>query len=65
IFCDYTNHGLTLKNYEIMMRAERGLPDGKTFFRRINKDVEDLGIEVSFSQDKFINDLKNHILRAF
>lgn len=27
--------------------------------------VEDLGIEISFSQDKFINDLKNHILRAF
>lgn len=27
--------------------------------------VEDLGVEVSFSQEKFINDLKNHILRAF
>ena len=27
--------------------------------------VEDLGIEVSFSQDKFINDLKNHILKVF
>lgn len=27
--------------------------------------VEDLGVEVSFSQEKFINDLRNHILKAF
>lgn len=27
--------------------------------------VEDLGVEVAFSQDKFVNDLKSHILRAF
>ena len=27
--------------------------------------VEDLGIEVSFSQDRFINDLKSYILKAF
>ncbi len=27
--------------------------------------VEDLGVEVSFSQEKFMNDLKNHILKAF
>ena len=27
--------------------------------------VEDLGVEVSFSQEKFVNDLKSHILKAF
>lgn len=27
--------------------------------------VEDLGVEVSFSQEKFVNDLRNHILKAF
>lgn len=27
--------------------------------------VEGLGVEVSFSQEKFISDLRNHILRAF
>lgn len=27
--------------------------------------VEDLGVEVSFSQEKFANDLRNHILKAF
>lgn len=27
--------------------------------------VEDLGVEVSFSKEKFIADLKNHILKAF
>ncbi|MBX7490074.1 F0F1 ATP synthase subunit delta [Helicobacter turcicus] len=27
--------------------------------------VEDLGVEVSFSQEKFISDLRNHILKAF
>lgn len=27
--------------------------------------VEDLGVEVSFSQEKFINDLRNHILKVF
>ncbi len=27
--------------------------------------VEDLGMEVSFSQEKFVNDLRNHILKAF
>ncbi|EES89584.1 F0F1 ATP synthase subunit delta [Helicobacter canadensis] len=27
--------------------------------------VEDLGIEISFSQEKFIQDLRNHIIKAF
>ncbi|WP_300796146.1 F0F1 ATP synthase subunit delta [Helicobacter sp. UBA3407] len=27
--------------------------------------VEDLGVEVSFSQEKFASDLRNHILKAF
>ena len=27
--------------------------------------VDDLGVEISFSQEKFINDLRNHILKAF
>lgn len=27
--------------------------------------VEDLGVEVSFSREKFVNDLRNHILKAF
>ncbi len=27
--------------------------------------VEDLGVEISFSQEKFIQDLKNHIIQAF
>ena len=27
--------------------------------------VEDLGVEVSLSQEKFIRDFKNHILKAF
>lgn len=27
--------------------------------------IENLGVEISFSQDKFIHDLKNHILSAF
>lgn len=27
--------------------------------------VEDLGVEISFSQEKFISDLRNHILKAF
>ena len=27
--------------------------------------VEDLGVEISFSQERFIQDLKNHIFRAF
>lgn len=27
--------------------------------------VEDLGVEVSFSQEKFANDLRNHILKVF
>ncbi|MCI5968769.1 F0F1 ATP synthase subunit delta [Helicobacter sp.] len=27
--------------------------------------VEDLGIEVSFSKERFISDLRNHILKAF
>lgn len=27
--------------------------------------VEDLGVEISFSQEKFIQDLKNHIIKAF
>jgi len=44
IFCDYTSHGLTLKNYAIMMTEKLGLPKGSIFFRSINKSVEDLGI---------------------
>lgn len=27
--------------------------------------VEDLGVEISFSQEKFIQDLRNHIIKAF
>ena len=27
--------------------------------------VEDLGVEISFSQEKFIQDLRSHIMKAF
>ena len=27
--------------------------------------VEDLGVEVAFSQERFVSDLREHILRAF
>ena len=45
-------------NVNLDLRQERAAIDG------IRLSVEDLGVEISFSKERFFTDLTNHILKA-
>lgn len=47
------------------LQAKLVLSQKREEFEGVKLVVEDLGVEVSFSRERFINDLKNHILKAF
>ncbi|MGP1579520.1 MAG: F0F1 ATP synthase subunit delta [Wolinella sp.] len=59
----------TLKAIEAMLakklHAKLVLSQREENLEGVRLVVEDLGIEVSFLRDRFINDLRNHILQAF
>lgn len=59
----------TLKAIETMLakklQAKLVLSQKEENLEGVRLVVEDLGIEVSFLRDRFVNDLRNHILRAF
>ncbi|MDE7217534.1 MAG: hypothetical protein K2N20_05520, partial [Helicobacter sp.] len=46
-------------NVNLALKQERSDKEG------VRLVVEDLGVEVAFSQERFVSDLREHILRAF